>query len=155
MRSPMVRVAASAALVVGLVAGTGIAVAQWNSSGEGGGDATAQRAISVTLDAGTGVADLYPGFAGGDVSVTLDNPNPYPVRFTSLTTGVVTSSNETACPATSVRVRAAEDIDLLVPAQVTDHPATIGDVVAMATSAPDGCQGATFTIQVTLGGAQA
>ena len=143
----------AAAAVLGLTAGAGVAVAQWSSDAVGGGSGTAGTAQTVLVSGGAADADLYPGFNAGDLAVRIDNPNPYPVRFTLLEGGVVTPSTS-ACPVDAVQV-ADSAVDLLVPAGASDVPAVLADVVSMDDSAPQGCSGATFSIEVALTGSQA
>ena len=90
----------AAVLVVLLgVLGAGVAFAAWTQTGTGSGQAKAKTAVASTITAGTAVADLYPGKTGGNVIFTVNNPNDYPVTFTSLAAGAVTSSDPTNCPA--------------------------------------------------------
>jgi hypothetical protein len=141
--------------IVGVVlTGGGIAAALWSANGSGPGQAKALSAQSLTVTAATGAADLYPGFTGGDVFFTITNPNPYPVTFTSMTAGTVTSSNPAACPSTNVSVANASGLSLAAAASSTSGTQSIANVVTMAAGAPDGCQGATFTINLTLSGSQ-
>ena len=137
-----------------IVAAAGTAYALWSSTGSGPGRAEAIEAQSITVTAATGAADLYPGFAGGDVHFTLTNPNPYPVTFTSMAPGAITSSNPGSCAASLVTVDPASGLGLTVGAGQTTGTQSIADVVALDASAPDGCQGVSFTIQLTLTGAQ-
>ena len=141
--------------IVGVVlTGGGIAAALWSANGSGPGQAKALSAQSLTVTAATGAADLYPGFTGGDVFFTITNPNPYPVTFTSMTAGTVTSSNPAACPSANVAVANATGLSLAAAASSTSGTQSIANVVTMAAGAPDGCQGATFTINLTLSGSQ-
>ena len=141
--------------IVGVVlTGGGIAAALWSANGSGPGQAKALSAQSLTVTAATGAADLYPGFTGGDVFFTITNSNPYPVTFTSMTAGTVTSSNPAACPSTNVSVANASGLSLAAAASSTSGTQSIANVVTMAAGAPDGCQGATFTINLTLSGSQ-
>jgi len=140
------------AVTVGL--GLGVAYALWSANGTGTGSARALTAQTVTVTAATGAADLYPGFADGDVYFTLTNDNPYPVTFTAATAGTITSSNPVGCPASLVAVDAATGLNLRVGASTTSATQSIADVVTLAGSAPDACQGATFTIALTLTGTQ-
>jgi hypothetical protein len=142
-------------VVVGIVlTGGGIAAAQWSANGNGPGQAKALSAQSLTVTAATGAADLYPGFTAGDLFFTITNPNPYPVTFTSMTAGTITSSNPGGCPSSNVSVANASGLGLAVAANSTSGTQSIVDVVTMAAGAPDGCQGATFTINLTLSGSQ-
>ena len=144
-----------AALVAGVLLISGVAAfALWSSTGTGSGNARALSAVDITVTATTGAADLYPGFTDGDVFFTSANTNPYPVTFTSMTSGTVTSGDEVNCPASNVTVANATGLSLLVPAGATAEPGTIADVVTMDAAAPDGCQGVVFTIGLTLTGVQ-
>ena len=134
------------AVFVGLT--VGVAAALWSSTGTGAGRAQARTAQTVTVTAATGTADLYPGFADGDLSFTLTNANPYPITFTSADAGTVTSSDPTGCPASLVTVDDATGLALDVAANDTSVTESIADVVALSSSAPDACQGVTFSIAV-------
>jgi hypothetical protein len=142
-------------IVMLMLTGGGIAAALWSANGNGSGQAKALTAQSLTVTAATGAADLYPGFTGGDVFFTITNPNPYPVTFTSMTPGTITSSNPTNCPVANVSVLSASGLSLTVGANTTSATQSIANVVTMANTAPDGCQGVTFTIAMTLAGSQA
>ena len=132
----------------------GAAFAMWSSTGVGPGNAKALSAVNITVSAATGAADLYPGFTQGDVFFTSANTNPYPVTFTSMSPGTITSSDQTNCPASNLTVSTASGLSLLVPAGATATPGTIADVVTLASTAPNGCQGVVFTIALTLSGSQ-
>jgi hypothetical protein len=149
------RLAVTAALVVGALT-MGVAFAMWTASGSGSGSAKAIEATASAVSGRAGTADLYPGFTNGDLYFTVNNPNPYPVRFTSATFGTVTSSDPVACPATNVSPDAsASGLTIDVPANdTTGTDAAIADVVNMASAAPNECQGVSFTIAVTLSGTQ-
>ena len=142
-------------VVVGvMLTGGGIAAALWSANGSGPGQAKALSAQALTVTAATGAADLYPGFTAGDVFFTITNPNPYPATFTSMTAGAIVSSNPGGCPSSNVTVANATGLSLAAAASSTSGTQSIVDVVTMAAAAPDGCQGATFTISLTLSGSQ-
>ena len=143
------------AVVVGvMLTGGGIAAALWSANGTGSGQARALSAQALTVTAAAGAADLYPGFTAGDVFFTITNPNPYPVTFTSMTAGAITSSNPGGCPSSNITVAGASGLSLAAAANSTSGTQSIVDVVTMAATAPDACQGATFTISLTLSGSQ-
>ena len=146
----------TAVLLAGfIVAGAGVAMALWTANGTGSGNSKALTANTITVNAVTGAADLYPGFTGGDVHFTLTNTNPYPVNFTSMTAGSVTSSDPTNCAASNVTVANATGLSLPVAANATSPNQAIANVVTLSAAANDGCQGVTFTIALTLTGSQA
>jgi len=132
----------------------GVAVALWSANGSGEGRATALTAQSLVVSATTGSADLYPGFTQGDLYLLADNPNPYPVTFTAFTESGIVSSNTTDCPSSNVTVNDSGAISLVVPANAVDAPLSIANVVTMSAGAPDGCQGKTFDVTITLTGSQ-
>jgi hypothetical protein len=142
------------AVIGGAALTAGGAFALWSSTGNGSAEATARTAINITVTAAAGPADLYPGFTQGDLSFTMANQNPYPVTYTSMTAGTVTSGDPTNCPASNVTVANATGLSLLAPAGATAQPGSVPNVVSMASAAPDGCQGVHFTIAVTLSGSQ-
>ncbi len=147
------RIAAIAAFTA-LTAGGGVAWGLWSAAGAGSGRTTALTAVSVTVTAAAGPASLFPGATNGDIAFTLTNPNPYPVQFTSMTPGAITSSNAGACPVSNVSVAGATGLAITVAGGATSATQTISDVVSMIAAAPDGCQGVQFTIALTLSGAQ-
>lgn len=145
---------------------TGTAYAFWAATASGA--ATAQSASAVALGVSatsTPTASLYPGRTE-DLAVRLSNPNPYPVSLTTLTAASVSSSDPVACPATSITLPAAVTTALLtggytlptplgVPAGATGTAASLSGFLTMATTAPDGCQGRTFTVTLAFSGSQA
>ena len=154
MKSLTLKVAAGL-LAAGTVTAGGMAFASWSSTASGSGRAASLTAQNVTINATTGTTDLYPGFNDGDVHFTLTNTNPYAITFTSMASGTVTSSDETACPASNVTVDSSKTgLTLAVGANTTSAARSIADVVNMSHGAPDGCQGKFFTIELTLAGNQ-
>jgi hypothetical protein len=148
------RIVAVIAWSVALILPTGLGYALWSASGSGSGTAQATSAVALTISPGTASGDLYPGFTGGDVFLKVSNPNPYAVDITSAAFGTVTSSDPTGCPASNIRTSSSASLSLHVAASSTDQAVTIPDVVTMGASAPDGCQGVTFTIATTVSGSQ-
>jgi hypothetical protein len=141
------------ALVVLLA--VGVAFATWTATGTGSGRAKAVTAQTVTVTASTGTADLYPGFTSGNVYFTLTNPNPYGIDFTSFTSGTVTSADPTNCPASNVSVVASGSISPTVHVNAGESPSSqksITGIVSMLLAAPNGCQGVSFDIVLTLSG---
>ena len=136
-----------------VVFGVGVAAAAWVQTGTGFGSAKAKTAVASTVTAGTPVADLYPGKTGGAVVFTVNNPNDYPVKFTSLAAGTVTSSDETNCPSSNVTVTTPVGVNITVPALSTSAAQTVSGVTNMVNNADNGCQGVTFTVELTLTGA--
>jgi len=141
-------------LAVGVALAGGVAYALWSANGSGSGSAKALTAQTVTVSAATATADLYPGFNQGDVFFSLTNNNPYPITFTSMTAGTVTSSDQANCPASNVTVATPTTVSVSVAGNASNVARSVADVVTLASGAPDGCQGVTFTIALTLTGSQ-
>jgi len=145
---------AAAAVIVGGIAVGGTAYALWSSTGTGTGRAATLSAQTVTVTAVTGTADLYPG-ASGKLSFTLTNTNPYPVTFTAMTPGTITSSNAAQCPSSNLTVATfASGLSLTVAANSTSGTLSIPAAATLALAAPDGCQNKTFDVVLTLTGTQ-
>jgi hypothetical protein len=144
----------SVLVTLGIVGAAGTAFALWSANATGSGSAKALTAQTVTVNAATASADLYPGFTGGDLTFTLTNNNPYPVTFTAMTAGTVTSLSPVACPASNLTVNNATGLSLVAPANSTTASLTIADVATLASGALDGCQGVGFTVALTLSGSQ-
>ncbi|GAC1326846.1 MAG: hypothetical protein NVSMB13_12590 [Mycobacteriales bacterium] len=145
------RSAATALLLVGALSG-GVAIASWTQNGSGSGAALAKTAVASVVSAGTTTADLYPGQTTGTLSMSITNPNPYPVTFTNATMGSVTvdSTHSAGCTTTGLSF-STPTVSLLVPANSVGT-ALSAPIVAMSNASSNGCQGATFTIAVTLTG---
>jgi hypothetical protein len=150
----------SAAMAV--LVSAGVVFALWSAQGSGSGRAQATTAVSATVtpvdcSATPGCIDLYPGFTEGDVYFTITNPNPYEITFTGMTAGAITvdAGHAAGCPASSITVDSpVSGLSLVAPASSTTAELSIDDVVTMILAAPDGCQGASFDIALTLTGAQ-
>lgn len=148
------RLATTSVLMIGAL-GAGVAFAAWTANGTGTASDSSLTAQTLTVTARTGTADLYPGFTDGDLTFTVTNTNPYPVRFTSAAFTTVTSSDTTACPSLNVTTDAtATGLTLDVPANSSGTNLAIPDVVNMIAAAPDGCQNKNFTVALTLAGSQ-
>lgn len=139
-----------AAMVVG-----GVAVAAWLSSGTGPARGQAITASALTVTARSGPADLYPG-ATGAVYFTVNNPNAYAVTLSTVAYGAI-SGGSAGCVPTDVTniVKAAAAptsiTPLVVPAGASVN-SSIAGALTMPTTAANGCQGATFDIQITVSG---
>jgi hypothetical protein len=142
------------ALFAGAMLAGSIAFAAWTASGSGSGYAkatSAQALTTVDVSAST-VATLYPG-ATGDVLLRISNPNPYPVTVTDVNgAGVIDSDTTAACDAaTGVTFTDQSGLSVNVPAAGASTVTLTGSV-AMDNSSHTTCQGAVFTIPVTLSG---
>ncbi len=131
-----------------------VAVAAWSSTGSGSGTAQATTAVNSVIAAGTFAATLFPG-ATNSVTVTVSNPNPYPVIVNSISAGssVVVNTN---CGAGSVTsdARATDATGIVQSDLTTKRIAASGSgtytlVTHMIASPHDACQGQTFALALT------
>lgn len=145
--------AATIVLLVGL--GVTVAFAAWTNNGTGNATAKAQSAQALTtVDVSASTpATLYPG-ATGDLLLRINNPNPYPVRVTGVTgNGAITSDAGASCTgSTGVTFTNQTGLSLDVAAN-TASTFTLSGSVAMSNASHTSCQGAVFTVPVTLTGA--
>ncbi len=139
--------------VVGVLAVGGAAYAYFTSSGSGSGHGTTGTMSTVTLSAtaGSPSTPLYPG-GSGDVSLEVNNPNSYPVTLVSVSgNGTITpDSGHSACTTTGVTFSNQSGLSTNIPASTTNYPVHLSGAVSMSTSSSNGCQGATFSIPVTI-----
>jgi hypothetical protein len=154
-----------ALFLVALVGG-GVAAAAWLVSGTGAATSQAASAVSLTVTAGSPTASLYPKPAAGYGSTSVgavvalvDNPNPFPVRLTNATFGAVTATPLAGRTCAAANVIAPAPVTLAtpvtLPANSTDTAVTVPGALEMLQTADNGCQGASFSVQVTLTGASA
>jgi hypothetical protein len=141
-------------LFAGAMLAGSIAFAAWTATGSGSGYAeagVAQALTTVDVSAST-AATLYPG-ATGDVLVSISNPNPYPVTVTDVAgSGVIDSDTTPACDAsTGVTYTDQTGLSISVPAGGATT-VTLSGSAQMDNSSHTTCQGAVFTIPVTLSG---
>jgi hypothetical protein len=148
----------SVAIAISLAAG--IAYAAWTTNGSGSGYAKAGTANSLTtVDAsGSVTTTLVPG-GSGDFAVTVSNPNAYPVAVSAVTlNGSVSGSGGIGtCSTTGVTISQSAinaTLPFTVPAGGT-HTDVVSAGASMNNTSDNGCQGATFTVPVTLTGASA
>ena len=102
-------------LFLGVVLASTVALASWLATGTGNGYAKAGTAQPLTTNVATVTSgSLYPG-GNGDVYITVNNPNPYPVTVTGVTgtTAIVTTDNNATCDgATGVTFTNQSRLDL-------------------------------------------
>lgn len=148
------KLAATATATVTLSA-AGIAFAAWTADIDGTGGASAGSHQATTVLAVTPTApeaQLYPG-GTGDVKFTVKNPNPYPVRYTSVAlNGAITSDKGLACNTSTGVTYTAPTGPWDVPAHSEGTTFTLTGAVSMSNASDNSCQGATFTIPLKLTG---
>lgn len=143
--------------VVTTLAGVGAGIAAWSTNGSGTASAKAATAGAVTLgDASASTTgDLYPGGSGA-LKIKVTNPNAFPVQITAVTAnGAITSDAGAACNAgNGVTLADQTGLSLALAAGATTVFSLAG-AVSMSTSSVNSCQGATFSIPVSVTAASA
>lgn len=141
-------------VAVATVAFAGMAYAAWTSSGSGTTEARSTTSINSVIAPGTNAVDLYPG-ATSSVTVTVSNPNPYPVVVNSISAGSSALVN-TSCLAGTVTsdARAVDATGLFQTDTTTKTIPASGSgtytlVTHMAASAVDACKSQTFSAALT------
>ena len=141
-------------LLVGVTVAGGLAYAAWTSSGSGSATAQSTTSINSVIAAGTSAANLYPG-ATNSVTVTVSNPNPYPVVVNSISAGSSALVNGTCTAGTVTSDERALDATGLVQSDGTTKTIAGGGsgtytlVTHMAGSAVDACKSQSFTLALT------
>ena len=130
--------------------------AAWTTNGGGSAYSkagTAQALTTVDVSASTS-ATLYPGGPAGDVLIRVSNPNPYPVTVTGVSgNGAITAdAGHSGCTTTGVSFTNQTGLSIAVAAS-GQATATLSGAASMSNASLDACQGATFTIPVTISGA--
>ena len=142
-------------ITLAVLVAAGLAYAAWTANGTGSGYAKATNAEALTtVDVSAQAApELYPG-GQGDVVVRISNPNDYPVEVDDITgNGAITSSGGTGtCSTHGVTFADQTNQNLDVPAN-GETQVTLNNAASMSNASENGCQGATFTIPVSLTGA--
>jgi hypothetical protein len=155
MRKRVSRKLAVATTVAALSA-VGLVYAAWTTNGGGSGYAkagTAQALTTVDVSASTS-ATLYPGGPAGDVLIRIDNPNPFPVKVTGVAgNGAISAdAGHSGCTTTGVSFTDQTGLNISVPA-TSQTTTTLTGAASMSNASLNACQGATFTIPVTISGA--
>lgn len=146
------RTAALAITAVLALLGAGTAYAYFTSTGSGAGSASTGTLLTSTIAATTGSPStpLYPGTAG-DVVLQVSNPNNFAVTLVSVVgSGTITADGgHPGCTTTGVSFTDQTGLAIPVSANGTTQVDLPG-AAAMSSASSDGCQGATFSIPVTI-----
>lgn len=139
--------------VVPLVLGAGVAYAVWSSTGSGSATAQATTSVNSVIAAGTAAADLYPG-AVKSITVTISNPNPFPVVVNSISAGSSALVAGTCIAGTVTSDSRPTDLTGLLQVNETKPVAAGGSGIytlttRMTLAALDTCKLQTFTLALT------
>jgi hypothetical protein len=150
-RRPLLLTAPAICVVVGLASGA--AYAYFTSSGTGTASASVGTMQAVTISTATvsPSTPLLPG-GSGDVTLEVTNPNAFDVTLVSVTgdAGTITAdSGHPGCTTTGVTFTDQTGLSTDIPADSTAEIDLPGAASMSAASSP-GCQGATFSIPVTI-----
>jgi hypothetical protein len=142
------------AIVLGVATiGAGSAYAYWTIGGSGTGSAVpANGLVALTTTATAAVGDLlFPGSNSVPLSLKINNPGVLPVIINAVTANGAITSDKTGCAGTNVTFTPATNLSITVAAG-SSTTTSVAHLVSMSATAPNACQGATFTIPVTLSG---
>jgi len=153
-------------LFLGILLASSVAFAWWTASGTGNGSAVALTPTAIAVTATLPAAELYPGKTQAALYVSFRNPNAYPVSLTTITGNSVTvdAAHATAgCPSTAVSLDGAyPDLPISLaandaaPGGPDEFAGPLASAVTMdGPGTPNSCQGATFTINLTVSGSSA
>jgi hypothetical protein len=148
------------AATVAVLIGVGVSWAVWTlgGSGSGSGAATVANGLTITQITPTGAAaNIYPGGPAGAVWFTVANSNPFAVTITGITWGTPTSNNPTTCPNSNISIdpSAPTTVSISVAANTTGNGANeVPAVLDLAHTAPNGCQGVSFNVPMTVAATQ-
>jgi hypothetical protein len=126
-----------------LAATSGVAFAFWGAHGTGSGSGTTGT-LTVSVTSATVSTTLVPG-GSSNVIVTLNNPNGATVQITAITAGTITVS--AGCTTPAVTFSAPGPYGTLAAGT---QAITLTNAAAMGTGSSSNCQGATFTIPITV-----
>ena len=150
-RRSLMLVAPAVCVVVGL--SSGAAYAYFTGSGRGTGSASvwAMQTVTIASTTASPAASLLPG-GSGDVTLVVTNPNGFAVTLVSVTgTGgaITADSGHPGCTTTGVTFTNQTGLGTVIPAN-TSTAVDLPGAASMSTASSAGCQGATFSIPVTI-----
>lgn len=123
-----------------VLAGAGVAFAAYLSTGTGSGETTSTVAVNSTIKSNSRGTALYPG-ATTPYTVTINNPNPYPVKVVSITAS--SSAAAGTCPAGTVTSPGLTNPPgTIAPNGTADYTLT----ATMINDPDNSCQGKTFSM---------
>ncbi|MEV5716735.1 hypothetical protein AB0L41_22795 [Amycolatopsis mediterranei] len=142
----MRKISKRAAIVLGaagVVVVAGVAYAAWTSTGGGTGSVSSTTSVNSSITPGSSGSALYPG-GGTDFTVTIDNPNDYPVVVTGISAG--SSNVVNGCAAGTVTSPASTSTSGTIAAK-GNRTYTLH--ATMNADAADACKSQTFVLPLT------
>jgi predicted phage tail protein len=145
------------AIIVSIGSGTAYGYFTASASAHGTGQASTGTMATVTIaaTAGTPGTPLLPG-GTGDVTLKITNPNSFSVSLVSVTgSGTVTADGlHPGCTTTGVTFNAPSPSGPTLPISIaasSTQQIDIPGAASMSAASVSACQGATFSIPVTIG----
>jgi hypothetical protein len=140
-------------LAIIVVGPSGAAFAYWNASGAGTAAAAtgtmSAPSVVAFLGGDTPSSALLPG-GTSDVMLRINNPNSYPVMLTAISANgsIVASGARGTCtsPGVSTNFPSSPAISVAAGSSLIH----LSGAAVMSIGSPSGCQGATFTIPVSV-----
>jgi hypothetical protein len=127
----------------------GIAGASWSAQSNGTAKAQAGRLQPVSATPATPTAELFPG-GSADAALTLTNPNPVAMTVSSIRGSGPITSDSAACDAAGNGVSFTDPAGAWEVANSASLVVNLADAVRMSVDSATECQGATFTIPVSV-----
>jgi hypothetical protein len=137
-----------------MLATSGVAFAYVTAAGSGSGAAAAGTMQTVTVSAFVGgdtpSSKLYPGGPAADVILRVDNPNSFTVQVFSVAgNGPITAdASHSGCTTTGVTYTPPANPNITLP--TGSSLVHLTGAATMSAASLSACQGATFSIPVTL-----
>jgi hypothetical protein len=140
----------TAIIVCAFLGAAAYGIAAWITASEGGGAGKIGSLSAPTVAAGTAQGTLVPGGTGAAV-FQITNNNSVPLLITSTGTsanGALDTGFIAGCTSSNVIVQALTGLSISVP--VGTSTVVVPNEFMLASSAPSGCQGISFTRGVSL-----
>ena len=128
-----------------------VVFAAWLVTGEGNGAAQATTADDLVVGPGSTTADLYPG-SNGDVELSIENPNAFDVTLSSIAADGAVTTTAPGCNTTGVTFTAPATAGQVIAAGAT-LSLSLPNAASMSNASDNACQGATFSVPVTVSAA--
>jgi hypothetical protein len=131
--------------------GVTAASAYFQSTGSGTGSVSTGTLQTITAS-GAVVSNLIPDGTPHDVSLTVTNPNAFAVTLNSVVgNGTINpDAGHSTCSLTGVTFTDQTGLSVSIPANANNSVVTLTGAASMDTTSANACQGATFTIPVTI-----
>jgi len=144
------------ALAAALIAGGTATYAYFRAAGSGTGHGSTGSLLAVTVAAFTGGdapnTTLLPGSVSADVILRVDNPNAFAVRLVAIGgDGPITGTDGAGtCTTTGVTFTPPGSPNFTINAGPGTTFVDLAGAATMGTTSDAGCQGATFSIPVSI-----